>query len=204
SGAAAMAVMRRPGVGGGPAVLGVDSTRLSVVANWREEYASSPDELAAKLRPPAPEPVRAGGALVVVAAAESPDGEPVYLRLHLQSEQTGAGVTGLVGPLAGEPEEYRVDLPGCADRGCRLVGVEPLGPPRSERAVGHGPPQPGTRVRLLELAAPDGTPVGAEALADPSRWRPAVGSRDLGPLIGAVSSAGEDGAGEDGRGAEGR
>jgi len=57
---------------------------------------------------------------------------------------------------------------------------------------------------LLELAAPDGTPVGAEALADPSRWRPAVGSRDLGPLIGAVSSAGEDGAGEDGRGAEGR
>lgn len=203
SGTAAMAVLYRPGTGGGPAVLAVDSPRLGVVSGWREEFGGSPDELAARLRPPAPEPVHVPGeALLVEAAAErpdgdpTPDGDPVYLRLRLQSRQTGAEVTGVVGPLAGEPERYRAALPGCAPDGCRLVGVELLG--RRLPDGGHAPPASGVQVEVLGLFMPDGTPVGSEVFADPSRWRPPVSARELGPLISAVAREAE------GREAEGR
>lgn len=197
SGTAAMAVLQRPGTGGAPAVLAVDSPRLGVVAGWREEYGGSPDQIAAWLRPPAPAPVSVpGGALVVTAAAESPGGDPAYLRLQLRSQRTGAPVTGLAGPLATQPGRYEVALPGCTPGGCRLVAVEPVGPPSPGRSGGHRPAGPGTRVELLGLATPDGAPVGAEVLADSSRWRPAVGSREQGPHIGAASApAGSAGTG---------
>src|SRR5690606_15411778 len=56
---------------------------------------------------------------------------------------------------------------------------------------------------VLGLFTPDGTPVGSEVFADPSRWRPPVSARELGPLISAVAREAE-GREAEGREAEGR
>jgi hypothetical protein len=182
AGTEAMAVVRRPGAGGQPPTLAVDSARLPVVVGWRPEYGGSVDEVMAALRPAAPEPVLVTAErLVVTAAGRDPDGTEVWLRVLLRTLATGEPVEAVLGPLAAEPDEFSMDTPGCA-AGCRLVGFELLGPPSDG---GYIRPSGGTEVEISELTGVDGA-----VLADPARWRPAVGRRQLGPVITAAESGG--------------
>jgi hypothetical protein len=183
TGTEAMAVVNRPRILDGPPVLAVDSTRLSVVAGWRGEYGGALDRVAAALRPSAPEPVLvATDRLLVEATGSDPGGAPVQLRVLLRRVDTGEPVEAVLGPLSGTPDAYPADLPGCAT-GCRLVGVELLGPdlPDGSRAALLA----GAEVALLGLADAGGAEVAPGLLAEPSRWRPALGPRDLGPSISA-------------------
>jgi hypothetical protein len=211
TGTQAMAVVNRPQILDSPPVLAVDSTRLPVVAGWREEYGGALDRVAAALRPPAPEPVLvATERLLVEATGSDPGGAPVRLRVLLRRVDTGEPVEAVLGPLSETPDVYPADLPGCA-AGCRLVGFELLGPelPDGSRAA----LLTGAQVELLRLSSEDGENSGDGGdgensedgensgdgedsgdlapglLAQPSRWRPALGPRNLGPAI----TTGEDG-----------
>lgn len=180
-GTEAMAVVRRPGRAGNPALLAVDASRLSVVTGWRPEYGGSSDAVAAALRPAAPDPVViTGGELVVEAAGTDPSGAPVGLRTWLVRLDTGKLVEAVAGPLGADPEEYRAVLPDC-DTGCRLVGFDLLGPELAGDGDEYAPPGAGTQVDLLRVgpaAAGSGVPLG-----DVSRWRTGLGAQELGPAI---------------------
>jgi hypothetical protein len=187
TGTQAMAVVNRPQILDSPPVLAVDSTRLPVVAGWREEYGGGLDQVAAALRPPAPEPVLvAADRLLVEATGSDPGGAPVRLRVLLRRVDTGEPVEAVLGPLSETPDAHPADLPGCA-AGCRLVGFELLGPelPDGSRAA----LLTGAQVELLRLSDGDGAELAPGLLAQPSRWRPALGPRNLGPAI----TTGEDG-----------
>ncbi|MEQ7009688.1 hypothetical protein ABN028_26290 [Actinopolymorpha sp. B17G11] len=201
-GTQAMAVVDQPGISYDPSILAVDSSRLGVVAGWRDGYGGDVHQVAAALRPAEPKPVviRADQ-FGLEAAATHPGGSTVvHLRIRLRALKTGEPVDAVVGPLRDKPETYATEVPACAS-GCRLVGVQILGPERPDAisarsddaaAVGHGPPRGGTQVELYPTPAGS---TGAESattlarlLSEPTRWRPAVGPRDLGPAI----AAGED------------
>jgi putative ABC transport system permease protein len=182
TGTEAMAVLRRPATGGQPAMLAVDSARLPVVVGWRDEYGGNVDEVMAALRPAAPEPLLVTTErLVVVAAGRDPAGTAVWLRVLLRTLTTGEPVEAVLGPLADRPDRFSMDTPACA-AGCRLVGFELLGPPTE---AGYSRPSEGTRVEVSELAGADST-----LLAEPTRWRPAVGRQQLGPTIAAATGGG--------------
>ena len=223
SGTQAMAVIDQPGSTYDPSILAVDSTRLGVVAGWREGFGGDVAKVAAVLRPTEPDPVVAkSDRLVLDAAATQGGGDDtgqttvasagktgapkqagraastdVHLRVRLRSVQDGKPVDAIVGPLTPRRETYSTQVRGCAE-GCRLVGVQVLGPKRpgvssgdgsDAEAVGHVAPRVGTQVELYRSAGSEPTVLPSSVLADPARWRPAVGPRDLGPGVGA----GEDG-----------
>ena len=49
AGTEAMAVIRRPAIGGEPPVLAVDSDRLGVMVDWRDEYGGELTKITAAL-----------------------------------------------------------------------------------------------------------------------------------------------------------
>ena len=192
-GTQAMAVIDQPGTSYDPSILAVDSTRLGVVAGWREAFGGEVDKVAATLRPVASKPVVVeSDRLAIEASATDPAGRAgVHLRIRLRSAETGKPVEAVVGPLADGRKTYAADLPACAS-GCRLVGVQVLGPARQgatsgdaadAEAVGHVAPRSGTRVDLYRTTGSDQGALPAAALAEATRWRPGVGPRDLGPAI---------------------
>jgi hypothetical protein len=151
-------------------VVAVDATRLAAVLPWRAEYGFGlPEELAGWLHPAVPEPVRLTGDLAVQATSVG----VTAVRLHLRALADGRPITVHIGPLRAGRSTYEADATGCA-AGCRLVAVEPVGPP-------------GAVLELHELAA-GGTVVDAGVLGDPRRWRGPV-SGTTGPVI-ALGSAG--------------
>jgi hypothetical protein len=155
----AMAVVRRSPTGTQPGLLAVDTTRLAVVAGWREEYGGDLAQVVDALRPVAPDPVLVTGGRLTLAAAG--DGTLTAL---LRTVDTGEPVEVAFGQLAEQSEQYTVDVPCAA--GCRLVGVALAG----------------EWADLRGLAAQDGTPIAPAVLADPARWRPSLGPTDLGPV----------------------
>jgi hypothetical protein len=171
-----------------PDVLAVDSTRLGVVAGWRPEYGGGVDEVAATLRPSAPEPIVITGDQLVIEAAATGGagevdgaggaGEEVRLRALLRTRDTGEPVEAIVGPVAEAVDSYPVPVPACAAAGCRLVGFELLDP------------VPGAQVDLYQLAGADGATVGAPVLADPTRWRTGLRPLDLCPAVAAAGGGG--------------
>lgn len=178
-GTEAMAVVHRPRVGGQPPVLAVDSPRLGVVAGWRAEFGGSRTGVAGLLRPTEPQPVRVSTHRITVeAAAADPTGLPVHLRVRLRVTATGIPVEAILGPFADRPASHTATVPGC-ESGCRLVGVELLGP-ESTTGDGRLSPRPGAWVEISQLADVD-----PGLLADPTRWRPALAPDDLGPVISA-------------------
>jgi putative ABC transport system permease protein len=205
-GTQAMAVVEQPGISYDPSILAVDSSRLNVVAGWRDAYGGDVDKVAAALQPTEPKPVvLTTDQLELKASATHPGGSAVvHLRVRLRAVKTGKPVDAIVGPLRDKPETYATKLRGCAS-GCRLVGLQVLGPERPDAisaraddaaAVGHGPAPGGTQVELYPTTGSGGSSGSESAtslarlLSEPTRWRPAVGPRDLGPAI----AAGEDDA----------
>jgi putative ABC transport system permease protein len=194
SGASAMAVVEQPGLNGEPSVLAMDTTRMSVITGWRKEYGGQAEKVAAALRPVAPRPVTVTtDRLVVEASATDPADAPVHLRIRLRATKNGTPVDAVVGPLTGTRRAYSADTRVCA-AGCRLVGVQVLGPKQTvgtsgdagdAEAVGYSPPTAGAQVHLYPTAAADHASLPAALLTEPERWRPAVGPRDLGPTIAA-------------------
>jgi putative ABC transport system permease protein len=184
----AMAVVHRPRVGGQPPVLAVDSPRLAVVAGWRAEFGGSRTDVATLLRPTEPDPVEVStGRLTVAASGLDPTGLPLQLRVRLRVLGTGEPVEAVLGPFPEAPATHTADLPGC-DAGCRLVGVELLGP-ESTTGDGRLSPRPGAWVEISRLTDVDGQDLEPGLLADPTRWRPSLAPADLGPVM----SAGETG-----------
>jgi putative ABC transport system permease protein len=127
----AMAVVVAPGSPSQPPRLAVDSARLERVAAWRTEYGEV-GQLADRLRPPAPEPLRVrDGPLAVelsVPAAVPP--ASVTLSMTLVT-RTGERPVVRFGPLPPGREVHRGRVSGCPD-GCRLaqlsVSVAEAGP----------------------------------------------------------------------------
>lgn len=186
AGTEAMAVVRRPVVGGQPPVLAVDSPRLGVVVDWREQYGGEVARVAQALRPVAPDPVLVTAQRIsVTAAGADPTGAEVNLRLLWYTSDSGEPVSTVVGPLSAGVDSYVGELPGC-EAGCRLAALQVLGPPADE--TGHAPPGAGTWVEVHGLVG-DGVEVDSGVLTDPIRWRPAVGQSALGPVLTAGDSA---------------
>ena len=147
-------------------VVALDTSRLAAVLPWRAEYGfGSAQELAAWLHPVAPEPIRLTGDRLTLVA--TPFGATEVL-LHLRTLSDGQPVTVHFGPLevAGRAA-YEATVAGCA-AGCRLVAVEPVGPP-------------GAALEVHELRA-GADVVYASVLGDPRRWRGPV-SGTTGPVI---------------------
>lgn len=199
SGTQAMAVVDQQGGTNDEPRLAVDTTRLGVVVGWREDYGGDVEAVAAALRPAAPRPVVIeGDRLALEAAATEPNGAPVYVRIRLRTLRTGEPVDAVVGPLADQRDSYTASVPACA-AGCRLVGVQVLGAPQPDAnggnaaaatSLGHAPPEPATQVELYPATGADRVAaIPADTLTESTRWRPAVGPRDLGPSI----SAGKEG-----------
>lgn len=187
AGTEAMAVIRRPAIGGEPPVLAVDSDRLGVMVDWRDEYGGELTKITAALRPVEPEPVTLSSEQVsLLAAGADWSGEDVYVRLLFSVLDTGEQTSTVLGPLEAEAAEHVGDVPDCA-AGCRLVGLQVLGPP--DGATDHRPPTDGTWVEMQGLTAGDGTEVGAGVLTDPTRWRPAVDRNVKGPALTASDNA---------------
>lgn len=192
-GTRAMAVIDQPGSTFDPPILAVDSTRLSVVAGWRDGYGGSVERVAAALRPTDVTSVQAkADRLALEAAATNATGD-VYLRFHLRTVVDAKPVDAIVGPLGTSRQSYGADLAACAN-GCRLVGVQILGPKRADassgnaadaESVGHLPAPPGTQVELLPASESEQPLLPPALVADPTRWRPALGPRELGPAITA-------------------
>lgn len=198
AGTEAMAVIHRPGSGDQPPILAVDATRLGVIAGWRDDYGGDQDDVAAMLRPVAPEPaVIEADAFELEAAAMDPSGGQVHARVRLRSMDTGRAIDALVGPLSDEPSSYDVDVPGCAG-GCRFVGLQLLGGRLSGVAGaetaggtetadagpdGLAPPGNESQVELFRLTGVDGAEIEPALFSEPARWRPPVGQRDLGLAI---------------------
>ncbi|HEY8472311.1 MAG TPA: hypothetical protein VIL37_06690 [Natronosporangium sp.] len=178
----AMAVMRRAPASGQPSVLAVDSSRLTVVTGWRQEYGGDVDEVAGALRPPAPEPVLVtGDQLELTAAGADPTGADLYVRAALRSDATGEPVEVVFGPVREEADRFTEPVPPCVD-GCRLVGFEVLGFRLAnpvDPAQLYAEPATDSWVDLHGIAA------GGESTSftDPTRWRPALGPNVLGPII---------------------
>lgn len=194
-GTRAMAVVDQPGGTNDEPRLAVDTTRLGVVVGWREEYGGDVEDIAKALRPEEPRPVVVeSDRLALQAAATEPNGAPVYLRIRLRTLRTGEPVDAVVGPLAERRASHTASIPACAD-GCRLVGVQVLGAlrpdpvggnPATAASVGHAPPEPGTRVELYAATGRNrGSSIPADVLTEPTRWRPALGPRDVGPSVTA-------------------
>jgi hypothetical protein len=194
-GTQAMAVVDQQGGSDDEPRLAVDTTRLAVVVGWREEYGGDLEAVAKALRPKEPRPVVIeGDRLAFQAAATEPKGAAVYLRIRLRTLRTGEPVDAVVGPLAERRDSYAASVPACAD-GCRLVGVQVLGAPRPDAvggnpataaSLGHAAPEPATQVELFPATGPDReSSIPADVLTEPTRWRPALGPRDVGPSITA-------------------
>lgn len=197
SGANAMAVVDQPSRAGDPSVLAVDTSRLAVVTGWRKEYGGDVRQVAAALRPAAPRPVTVTtNRLVVDAAGTDPAGAPLHLRIRLRTAKDGTPLDAVVGPLTDSRRRYSADVGACT-AGCRVVGVQVLGRKQAAatsgdagdagdaEALGYAPPTAGARVDLYPTAGSDRSSLPAALLTEPTRWRPAVGPRDLGPTIAA-------------------
>jgi hypothetical protein len=183
TGGEAMAAVRLPATGGRPGVLAVDAERLPAVAEWRAGYGAGAAEVAALLRPPAPAPVLVTGAELTLEAdtpAVQADRE-LWVRAELVDVDSGEPVSAVFGPLTGERASYRAAVPACAEsRGCRLAGFS-LSAAAQQRA-----PRAGDQARLYRLDQAGRPLVAPELLGDLARWRPALGERVVGPVIGAA------------------
>ncbi|GAA4675631.1 FtsX-like permease family protein [Phytohabitans rumicis] len=170
----AAAVVRN---GAGVVVLAVDSERFARVVSWQQGYGDGPANLAERLRPAAPPPVRvADGRLTLDVATQGP-APPLVLVTHLV---TGGGeaLTVQFGPLAVGRKAYSMELMGCGgESGCRLVGLE-LARPTANGEVDE--PPSGTAVVVYGLAGPAGPVLD---VADATRWRGLVRQDALGPAI---------------------
>lgn len=172
--AMAVVVGRTSGSSDASPVVAVDSPRLAAVAAWPYSGSGSgtgadPRDLAARLKPPAGQPVIAAGGAVeldlTVPAADPP------LRVTVEAafvDKRGTRITAALGPAGPGRHTVRADTPGCADGGCRLVGFVLVGDREgSEPVVLH----------RLGQADPPATLVDGAGFADLGRWRQPLISR---------------------------
>ncbi|GIJ62888.1 FtsX-like permease family protein [Virgisporangium aurantiacum] len=176
--AMAVVVGRTSGSSDASPVVAVDSPRLAAVAAWPHSgsgkgavagIGADPRDLAARLRPPAGQPVIAAGGAVeldlTVPAADPPPQVTVEAALV---DKRGTRITAALGPVGPGRHTVRADTPGCADGGCRLVGFVLVGDREgSEPVVLH----------RLGQADPPATLVDGTGFADLGRWRQPLTSR---------------------------
>lgn len=192
SGRYAMAVMTAAGQPDDPPVVAVDATRFAAVVPWSERYglacepdgngcgaacepdqdgcaAAGPEQVAAALRPPAPEPVLVGdGELTAELSLDEFTTDGTVTLALLLVPPAGRQVVATFGPVTRDQPTYRAEVTGCGE-GCRLAGVavatnETTGPDGSDRLA---------RISLaVHRLRQDGVEVGpAGWLADRARWR---------------------------------
>ncbi|WIM98873.1 ABC transporter permease [Actinoplanes oblitus] len=150
-----------------PPVLAVDTGRLAAAGAWRAEFGPLP----ALADEPDPVPPITGHALVL--RVRNDRAAPADVDAVLQNETTGAKVSVSFGPVPPGEHTVTAELTGCAE-GCRLARWElpaRLGPD------GVPVPQPVT-LHSLAQRGPDAGLLGADLLADATRWR--TGSNDVG------------------------
>jgi len=158
----AMAVAVLPGGGAEPAPrLAVDTARLAAVAEWRPDFGSvGSADLAARLHPPAPEPLLVEAATLAVDLAvlsatvdvDAPAEGPPRAYAVLRPVAGGPPVVGVLGDLVPGRRTYRADV-ACAS-GCRLTGLEIR--------------YPSTAWHHLELQVHD---ISTVDISDADRWR---------------------------------
>jgi hypothetical protein len=159
-----------------PATLAVDTPRLIAVVAWPPGVVP-PAEIAARLRPPvAAAVITAGKAAELDVTVAGPG--PVTVNAQFV-DRRGAGAGVRFGPVPSGRHTVRVDTPGCADRGCRLVSLTLTGAADGSSVTLH---------RLSQLDPP-ATLVDQVGFADLSRWRQPVGS----VTPGLLASSGPDG-----------
>lgn len=177
----AMAVVRSRGQYAGEPVelLAVQSPRLADVTRWRG-YDSG--QLAAVLRPAAPEPLELTGDIAVRATVSDPGEQGVRLTALVSSPgQPPAAVS--LGTLQAGTGTYRAELPQCVAGQCRLLGLM-LG-----RAAAAGEFTAGLTVSAIRT---DGSTLSAR-LSDPDAWQlaePDAAQLSAGPALG-VDISGE-------------
>jgi len=161
-------------------VVAVDTARLAAIVPWRSDYGPVAD-LVAWLRPAAPEPLRVTGTMLrLTATADGVTG----VRVQLRSDVDGRETTVQFGPMAAGRAGYDATA-GCAG-GCRLVAVEPVGPPggtitlhelRAVSAMGAW-----TICRRDPCGAGAGG-IGPTTFGDAARWRGPVGRNTIGSVL---------------------
>lgn len=171
SGRYAMAVVSTPESTDEPPTVAVDATRLASVARWSDRYGGAgAAEIAALLRPSAPEPVLVGdGELTAELSIDVFTADRAATLSALLAPPAGEPVVAGFGPLRDERREYRTEVTGCAD-GCRLAGLAVATTEEGDSDVFGGI---GIRVGVIVHGLRQG---GGEVLSDewlnPDRWRP--------------------------------
>ncbi|SNT15430.1 FtsX-like permease family protein [Asanoa hainanensis] len=176
-----MAVVSSPRVG----VLAVDATRLAAVARWRGEYGGTDvAAVAARLRPPLPEPLTVTGSELTLTATALRGGATV---LAILQAADGAEVEVDFGLVTGGRTDYRQPAQGCA-AGCRLVSFEILGVgtlPEGAGPPGEPPPEyPAPDAVRFSALRGTGGGIDTPVFADRARWRTPNG---LGQVAAALS-----------------
>lgn len=151
-----------------PAVLAVDTQRLAAVGVWRPEYGPRP-------QPPAemdPVPPVTGRQLVLTARNDRPTTSSVDV--VLRNDSTGKRVQVTFDLRPGAERTVTEPVTGC-DGGCRLVRWQI---PSQLGTDGKPVPQP-VVLRSLAQRGPDAELLGADRLADATRWRTVSGDGGL-------------------------
>lgn len=181
----AMAVAGTVGRDTDERTLVLDATRLARVGHL-PAGAPPAEQVAALLRPPAPEPpMIVDGPIVLDAAVvealdEPPTGDlepvPLHLRLHLSTMDGTTQAMDLPTLVSGR-STVEATVGGCAE-GCRLVALQVSAP----SAVVL--PNPVT-VHLHELRQADGAVLSSAMLGDVARWRTTLAYPATPPEISA-------------------
>jgi hypothetical protein len=162
--------------------IALDSTRLAAVVPWHREYgAQSANQLAALLRPAAPEPRMVSGAtLTVDASIAGPTPMVASARLI---DPKGIALVAALGTVTAGRHRLTGAMPACSGTGCRLVALD-------FRVVAQNEVlDPATLITIHSL---DGVPLG-----DLTAWRTSIGREPLyslsstgGALVMAADVAG--------------
>ena len=156
-------------------VLLVDSPRLPAVAVWRPEYGMTAEQAAAALHPAAPAPIMVNGGELTfdldVRITTSEVGRTLFFEAVL-ADPDGARLVARVGPLVAGAAVLKAQVPACTTApGCRLSSLAIMQSTLEQRVFFAARPGIDVTVRGLSASSPV---LGADALADRTRWRLAV------------------------------
>lgn len=166
--------------GDDPPRLAVDTPRLPV-ALWSDRYGADLAEVAARLRPAAPEPVQVRDGEVVAELGLSPAvaDRTLTMSLVLAPPAGGLPVVAEFGPVAADQPSYRAEVSRCRG-GCRLVAVTVVETARDPAHQLHLTGRDGILLRGVHQRGREVLPAGW--LTDPDRWRHPERSQSGGPL----------------------